>query len=252
VLALQLAGGAEGAEMTQTGAIAMIGRQPFGHVLLVVMAIGLAGYVMWGIVRLVFDPLDRGRTPRGLVSRLGFASSALGYTVLLVGTVRIILGTAPGGPPRPDWTAAELNRPFGAWIVGAIGVIWMVGGGFGEIARGWRADFRRDFALERMSRTERRFAITLGRVGSVTRGIIFTVIGIFLIATALHANPHHASGMDGALLGIARQPEGRILLAAVALGLIVFGLYSMMCARWMRMRDATPASDSSPLSSSST
>jgi hypothetical protein len=70
----------------------------------------------------------------------------------------------------------------------------------------------------------------------VTRGIVFTIIGVFLVATAFHANPHHATGMDGALLGLLRQPFGRTLLGAAGLGLIAFGVFSVMCARWVRIR----------------
>jgi hypothetical protein len=242
-LAFQLALGVHGAEMTQTGAIGVIGHQPFGRVLLVVMAVGLAGYVLWGVVRVVFDPLEAGHSPRGLARRIGFASSGLAYAGLLLATVQILAGSA-AGRPAADWTVGLLARPYGAWLVGIFGVAWIAGGGIGEIVRGARGMFERDLAFERMGRAERGFAKMLGRLGIITRGVVFTVIGGFLVATALHANPHHASGMDGALLGIAREPFGRVLLGASALGLVGFGLYSMMCARWMRMRDAARSLDS--------
>jgi hypothetical protein len=47
--------------------------------------------------------------------------------------------------------------------------------------------------------------------------------------------------MDGALLALARQPFGRMLLAAAGLGLVAFGVFSAMCARWMRMHITAPA-----------
>jgi hypothetical protein len=193
----------------------------------------------------VFDPLDVGHSPHGLLRRFGFATSAIAYTGFLIGTLRILGDPTASPAANRDWTVTLLEKPYGAWLIGIIGVIWLAGAGIGEIVRGWRGGFERDFALERMGPAERRFSRFLGRVGIVTRGAVFTVIGIFLVATALHTNPHHASGMDGALLGIARQPFGRVLLGAAALGLIGFGLFSVMCARWMRMRDATPAPHSS-------
>jgi hypothetical protein len=62
------------------------------------------------------------------------------------------------------------------------------------------------------------------------------VIGCLLVAAALHGNAHQAGGMGEALKEIARQPFGRTLLALSATGLIVFGVFSIMCARWMRTR----------------
>jgi hypothetical protein len=47
--------------------------------------------------------------------------------------------------------------------------------------------------------------------------------------------------MGEAFLEIARQPFGRVLLTAAALGLMVFGVFSMMCARWMRTRAVVAA-----------
>ena len=80
----------------------------------------------------------------------------------------------------------------------------------------------------------------LGHFGTVARGVVFTIIGVLLIAAAMHANPQRGVGMDGALLALARQPFGRVLLAGAGLGLVAFGLFSAMCARWMRMNVTRP------------
>jgi len=69
---------------------------------------------------------------------------------------------------------------------------------------------------------------------SILCKLSLTIIGMFLVATAFHDNPHHATGTDGALLGLLHQPYGRTLLGAAGLGLITFGVFSAMCARWMR------------------
>src|SRR5512143_101328 len=60
VLALELALGAGGATATPTSAIALIGRQPDGKLLLAIVALGLAGYALWGFVRAILDPLGKG------------------------------------------------------------------------------------------------------------------------------------------------------------------------------------------------
>ena len=235
VLALRLALGIRGAAMTQTGAIEMIGQQPFGRILLVIVCVGLAGYSLWGAICAVLDLLHEGHSLRGLAKRAGFAGSALAYAGLLVVTLQFLLGPhAHIAKPR-DWTGELLAKPFGAWLTGIIGLCTIAGAFFGEIMQGWRGRFASDLDLTRRSTAERRWAMNLGRVGIVARGIVFAIIGIFLVASALHANPHHATDSDGALRGLARQPFGLVLLAAAGLGLMAFGMFSVMCARWTKM-----------------
>ena len=241
VLALELALGAHGGAINQTGAIELIGQQPMGRALLLVVATGLAGYTAWGLLRAVFDPLHKGRSPGGLAKRFGFVMSALAHAGLLVATLRFLVGTVPHAAAGQDWSARLLARPFGAWMVGIIGLGWIGGSGIGEIIRGWRAEFVRDLALERTGAGERTLALLLGRFGTVARGVVFTIVGVLLVAAAMHVKSHSAGGLDGALLELARQPIGRVLLAAAALGLMAFGAFSVMCARWMRMLGATDA-----------
>jgi len=236
VLALRLAIDQTGAAITQTGAIAMVGHQPFGRVLLLAVALGLAGYAMWGVIRVVLDPQHRGHSPAGIIKRLGYLSSALAYMVLFIATVRLLVAPPGLAPHSQDWTIGFLAKPFGAWLVVIVGLFWIFGAGVAEIVRGWRGRFEKDLRFERMGHRERWLAIRLGRFGTVARGAVFTIIGILMVAVvALPAGRDPDSGLDGALLTLLRQPYGRILLAFAALGLIAFGVFSVLCARWMRM-----------------
>lgn len=235
VLALQFAFGHHGLPMTRNGAIEMIGHQPLGRVYLVIVAIGLLCYSMWGVVRAAFDPLNKGRSASGLMSRSGYVTSALAHAGLFAATVRYLAGA---GAERPhDWTADLLAHPLGPWLVGIIGLCWIVGAGILPILDGGRGTFvERDLDLSRVKSAERRWARELGRIGMTGRGFVGLIMGLLLVFAAFHLDVRHESGMDGALLELARQTYGRVLLASAALGLIAYGAYSMMCARWMRMR----------------
>jgi hypothetical protein len=243
ILALRLALGTRGEAMTQTGAIKMIGHQPFGFVLLAVVAVGLACYSVWSAIHAFLDPLRHGNTFRGLARRVAFASNALVYAGLLIVTLQVMVGPLPFVPASFDWTTSLLNSAYGAALVGIIGVCWIAIACV-DIVSGMRGAFRRDLDLDRRRPAERRWAMGLGRVGIVVRATVFAIIGIFLVATALHINPHHATGTDGALLGLLRQSYGRTLLAAAGLGLMAFGVFSAMCSRWMRPHAAATLASS--------
>jgi hypothetical protein len=241
VLALQVALGRPGREVSPITAIDLIGRGPFGRILLIGVSVGLAGYALWGVIRAVVDPLHKGRSSRGLAQRIGYAISAVAYMALLAATFGYATGTVSHMGPQRDWAGALLDKPLGAWMVAIIGVCWIIGAGLAQIVSGWRGTFEADLAVERMSRSERRWANRLGRFGIVARGAIFCVIGVMMVAAALHTSPSGSAGMSGALIEILRQPFGRTLLAAAAVGLIAFGAFSIMCARWMRIRPTAPS-----------
>jgi hypothetical protein len=236
--ALQWALGRQRQPMSQASTIDVIGHQPWGHLLLVVVAVGLAGYAVWGVVRAIFDPLRRGHTPMGIALRLGYATSAIAYLGLLAATIGLLTGSLSQAGGRQDWTVGLLARPFGAVIVVAVGLCWIFGSGITQIVMGWRHTFERDLALDRMGRNERHWAIGLGRVGLVSRGIVFTIIGLLIVAAAFHLHSRSDTGLEGALLELAHQPFGHTLLGAAGLGLMAFGSYSAMCARWLRMHPA--------------
>ena len=130
VLALQLAIGAGGATATPTSAIALIGRQPMGQLLLLIVAVGLAGYSLWGFVRAIFDPLGRGSDAKGLLARAGFLFSGVSYGLLLIPTVLTLLNKS--SPSTASSTAgvpaALLSGPYGKWIVVAFGTLWIAAG----------------------------------------------------------------------------------------------------------------------------
>lgn len=241
--ALRLAlgsGSPEAGEMTQTGAVEMIASQPYGRFLLIPVAAGLAGYALWGVIRAVLDPLRKGDSSTGILKRLGYAMSAIAVAGLFAATLRFALGTASRVEPGRDWTADLLARPYGVWLVGILGLCWISVAGILQIVAGWKGSIEKDLDLERMGHAERWWAVRLGRFGIVSRGVVLTIIGLMLVGAALRARPGVASGMDGALLELTHQPFGRALLAAVSLGLIAFGAFSVMCVRWMRLRAGQP------------
>ena len=237
-LALRLALGHGGSAVTQTGAIEIMSREPFGRPVLIAVAVGLGAYSLWGVVRAVFDPLRHGHSAKGIFMRLGYVSSALGYAGFFIAALRLLAGKSAHS--SQDWLARLLEAPFGPWLLGIFGLCWIGGAGIAEIVKALRGSFERDLQTERMSRSEERFALWLGRIGIGLRGIVFGIIGGSLVAAAWHVDPLLKRGLGGALLYVLHQPYGRFLLATVALGLIAFGLFSILCARWARTGSPGP------------
>jgi hypothetical protein len=240
LLAIEVALGVRSAPEDVTGVLGLIGRQSFGRPLLVVIAVGLAALAMYGFSRIVYDPFEHETsTPRPL-QRVGFFVSGLAYTALVFTALRVLSGLRrlADGVPSPEQAASGLlTTPWGPWLVGLAGLVVLIVGGV-ELWRAIGYDFGKDLKRYELSPVQTRWACNIGRCGTAARGLVIALVGLFLIQAALFASPQDVKGMDEALLALARQPYGPWLLALVALGLMMFGGYSLLGAVWFRVRQA--------------
>ena len=236
VVALGVALGRGGQGVDQRGVVSIVGQGPARDLILVVLIAGLAGYALWGFVRAIFDPLNRGSRPGGIADRLGFVWSGLSYAGLLLFTAGFLRGTESGndGDATQKAVQALLSHPAGTWAAGVAGVL-AVGVGIGQLVEAYRANFRRDLKGEQMTDAERLVAEWLGRAGMGARGVIFTMLGWFVLDAAIHDDSRRSHGMGAAFLTLAAQPLGHLLLGLVASGFIALGLHSLAAARWMRI-----------------
>lgn len=230
ILAAQAAFGAGGRTTDTAGALETIVTQPFGKFLLALVAVGLLGYMLWRFIQAFLDPENK-----GIFGRLGSFIAGVIYAGLALTAARLITGSGGGNSnSTEDWTARLMSQPFGQWLVGTVGA-FIIGFGFYEFYKGFTAKFREDLKWQQMDHHERKFATNLGRFGYFARGVVFVVIGFFLIQAARFSNPNQARGFGGALAALAGQPYGPWVLGLVAIGLLAYGIYTMVEAKYRRI-----------------
>lgn len=238
VLAVQAALGTGGKTTDAKGALGSIAAQPFGKFLLGLVAVGLVAYGIWRLIEAIQDPEHPNRNePKGIARRIGSVISAIIYAGLAFSAIELIMGASGGGSSSNSaqhWTARLLAQPFGQWLVGVVGAL-IIGVGFYEIYNAYKFKFRRELKLNQMSPTEETWATRISRFGIAARGIVFIMIGFFLIQAARQLDAREARGLDGALETLARQPQGPWLLGIVALGLVAYAVYMWVQARYRRI-----------------
>jgi hypothetical protein len=236
LLAFQVALGKGGALASPQGAIAAIGKQPAGLILLWVILLGILSYSVWGLVRAVWDPLDKGSDMKGILARVGFFFSALGYAFLAYITYGYIRGASQSSNgSQTKMLASVMAVPMGRWAIGLLGLI-VVAVGLYNIYLGFKAGFEQQFQTFDLTPKEAKLASDIGRFGTAARGVVFALVGVLIFLAAYHANPSQPVGMDAALATLMKQPYGIWLLGIVAVGLIAFGFYSLLSALWFRFR----------------
>lgn len=224
-----------GGETTDTrGALEAINEQPFGKFALGTVAFGLIGYVIWRWIQAIADTDDKGTGLKGILVRIGYAGSGLIYAGLALSAAKVLIDV--GDPDsstqmQQDWVARFLTMPYGGWLVGLAGAC-VLGFGLYQIYKGFAAKFRKRLKLKEMSESRRFWATLTGRVGYAARGIVFCIVGSFLIQSARHFNPSEAKGLDAALQTLSGWPFGPWALGMVAAGLFAYGFYMLVEARY--------------------
>src|SRR5919199_4559830 len=244
ILALGVATGMGGRTTSPPGALQIIGSQrPFGQILLIGVTIGLAGYALWRLIQAVADPDREGYDIRGIARRIGHGVAAVGYGGLALTAARLMLASGGGGGSPRDWTAWLLSWPFGQVLVGGVGT-GVVGYGLHQLYQAYKAEFQEYLKLGQMSDTEETWITRGGRFGLAARGVVFGIIGVFLIQAALRFNPSEAQGLGGALQELLRQPFGPWLLGIVALGLVAYGVLMLALAYYRQVASGRVSRDS--------
>jgi hypothetical protein len=234
ILALKLALGSGGRATTQRGALMTIAHEPFGKGLLIAMAVGLACYATWRLVRAAIghgtEQKDSG------FQRVAGVASGVAYAALCVTAVKILTGVSSSGgsnSPRKT-TAGVLNWTGGTVIVGVVGAI-LIGVALGQGYKGVSKKFLDTSKTAEMSREVKRAFTAIGVFGHLARMVVFALIGYGLLKAAIDYNPHRAIGLDGALNKLSHNSYGPFLLGVVAAGLIGFALYSIADARYRKI-----------------
>ncbi len=231
-LALQLAWGAPaGKSPDSAGALKALAQQPFGRILLWLLAVGLLALALWQATEASWGRHrgDAGNRVRGRI-RSGVKA------VIYAGVGVSALSVAAGSQSKSDeqTTAGVLGWPGGQWIVMAVALV-VVGVGVDRVVKGLKRSFSDEIDTSPMTPAARKVVTRVGQFGYIAHGVALIVVGSFVGYAAWTFDAQKAKGLDGALQTILAQPYGRFLLTAVALGFVAYGAFAMLQARYRRL-----------------
>lgn len=224
VLALDLAFGGGGRATSQTGALQTLGRHGFGRVAIILLALGFASYALWRLVQAFAEKEDGAE---GWLKRAVCLGRAVIYSGFTYSAVKILLGSrnqSQNGKAHHA-TAVVLGWPGGTWIVGIAGAV-IVCAGLVNAYHGLTRKF------EEQWRGRHKWSARAGVVGHLARAVVFALIGAFVVKAAIEYDPKAAIGLDGALQKLAHASYGPYLLGVTAAGLVCYGLYCFVDARY--------------------
>lgn len=236
ILALIMSTGKHPNEASSNGALYTIAQQPFGPLLLILLSIGLSAYAFWQLVRAVFDPECVNHSWKRWFSRLSYLFIAGTYIAMCISALRILFRARAESSDKTYQTlsAQMLSQPFGQLLIAISGLVFGIIGII-FLYKAFSHRFKRDLKKNEMNKKEWRWSGYIGTFGMAARGIVFMIIAFFLVRTAILADPDETKGLDGALLELASQPFGPVLLAIVSLGFISYGIFMFASAKYRRL-----------------
>jgi hypothetical protein len=232
VLAIEVALGKGGKATDREGALKTIADDPLGKMIVIALAFGFGAYALWRLAQVflgheVEEPGGREKWGK----RLGSLGKAAIYAVLCWAAVSILAGGSGGAGKEKDVTAGILDWPAGRWIVfaiaAAIGIaaLW-------NFYRGVSGRYKKQLKTGQMGPGELRWTTRIAVVGLLSRAVVFGLVSWFFFNVAADYDPKQARGIDGALRKLAHEPYGEWLLAIVAAGLMAYGAFCLIQARY--------------------
>jgi hypothetical protein len=266
-IAIQAAFGQSGQQADKSGALQEISSTPVGGVLIWLLVVGFIGMALWRLSDAAYpeSSSDDG-TSSGSDSGSGKASSsgdgtssaskgsqaaskgsetakrvaalvkAVIYAVIAYSVLKFAIGggTQSSDKESVDLTATVMKYSGGQVLVVVAGLALIGGGGYLAYSA-WKEKFRQNLELGQIHGRLQRVVVWLGKFGGIARGAVFVTAGVFLVVAAIEAKPQQAKGVDSALRVLASTPLGPWLLLFVAIGLIMFGLFSLCQAKYERL-----------------
>lgn len=230
-LAVQLAFGDSEGEASGTGALQQLAQQPWGEVVLWVIAVGMVLLCLWRL----FDAATAHHDEDGASvwkRRAVAVGKAVVYGVLAYAALSTIVGASSGSSDQKSQslTARVLELPGGQFIVGGVAIgILVVAGVF--IWRGVTARHMKDLDSDGRTGKESRAYRVLGTVGHVAKGATIGVVGVLFLVSAVQHDASESGSTDQALRQLLDQPFGPYVLLAMGLGIASFGLFCFAQAR---------------------
>jgi hypothetical protein len=227
-IALQLAFGDQGGNASSSGALQALAKQPFGQVLIWLVALGMFLLVVWRLLEVAAGHREEDGGTR-LRKRLGSAGKAVIYGSIGVSALQVAMGSGSGGG-SDSMTARLMDLPAGQWIVGLVG-LGIIAYGASLVVRAWTEKFAEHLDTEGRSGDAGRAYLLFGKVGYNAKGLAIGLVGGLFVYAAVTHDAQKSGGLDQALHKVLQQPFGPFLLAAIALGIGCYGLFCFARAR---------------------
>jgi hypothetical protein len=223
-------GGKSNKDTTSSGVFNSVKEWPAGNFLLILLSSGLICYIIWRFTQ-VFHTKEKDDKKRW-GKKIRYIASGLAYASLAFSAIQLVLyNNQSNGDSNQYWAAEALQKPFGQWLLG-IGALIIAGTGIYQIWYGLSEKYKKHIEQQGHHSDVVHTLTRAGKIGYVSRGIVWLLLAYLLIKAAIGANPGEAGDTGKAFQFLEQWTLGSYLLGALALGLIAYGIFNFLRAKY--------------------
>ncbi len=229
--AFELGKGA-GKDVDKESTFNVIEQLPAGKWLLAVVALGLLCYVLWRVIQAFLPGDDSDSKLNNISKRLSYLASGLAYLLLALLAVRMVLKTEQEDSSGNQQTIEKMMQmEYGQWLIGLMALA-IAAVGIYQIYYSFSEKYKQGISVASMDQKTCNLLLSSGKIGYVARGLVWLVIAWLAGKAALHANASEAGDTAKAFRFVENASYGSYLLAALGLGLLCYGIFNFIRARY--------------------
>ena len=215
-------------------AFAMVADVPAGWVVLYLAAAGLIGYALYRFSAAFFDIERKGSDAKGIAHRIGYLASACVHTGMAWTAAKFAGGAkGSGGDKSAQWAESALGYSLGSTVLSIVGLALVVAAIF-QAKSAFTSSFMKHVSARAPQATR-----WIGRAGHAARAVVFALIGWSLLRSAWFENSREVLSLGGVINDLRDTGNAFTLVAA---GLLLFGIFSIIMARYRIIPDPLPSS----------
>lgn len=230
-IAIRIALGGAGGTADQSGALTELATKPGGKPALWVGVVAFSAMALW---RLVETALGRSSDPDSKTvsafDRLKSFSLAVVYAAFAFSAFGFASGGGKSSGEQNSGISARLMTSTGGKALLIAAALVIIGVGGYHVYKGVSKNFLKDLEGSTSDLVRR-----MGIVGYIAKGSVIVGVGVVVVIATINSEPDKATGLDGALKTLGAQAYGVALLVIAGIGIITYGLYSFIMARYARM-----------------
>lgn len=218
-----------GREVGTKGAIAFLAGQSLGKFLLAIMAIGLFSYAFWRMYQTFYDSRNLGKGYKALFTRGGYFTGGLFYAALGFVAVKLLFGG--GYDEQNELIISALSSKFGSAFAVLFGLV-LAGKSIFEVFFVISNQFKKNVHSSEMPPKAKTLLLKFGIIGHSARAVTFGIMSFLTIRAGVTFRNEKMSTLTDAFQFL-NNTFGDIVLVIVALGLLCFGLFMFVKAKYL-------------------
>jgi len=213
------------------GVFQTIQSYPAGTAILAILVVGLSAYALFRFASTIFDIENNGSDGKGWVTRIGHAASGLGHVALAWSAFQFINSGGSGGSGdggAQEAASGVLSMSLGPVLLGLLG-LGFIAAALHQAKKGYTGEFMRRISPKAPDATR-----WIGGAGFIARAVVYLIIGWSLMRAGWFSSSAEIESLGGA---IASLSDDGVWFTLVAIGLLAFGLFSLILARYRIIPD---------------